>query len=93
MASRDELLTALIVAAYDALGIAARAQEAAVARSASYEASPKDSAKTGPPSPPGSPSLQFRRRRRPRQRHQDDQKTNVRPGEPDLLRKRVLLAE
>ena len=51
VASCDELLTALIVAAYDALGIAARAQEAAVARSASYEASPKDSARTGPPSP------------------------------------------
>ena len=32
MASRDELLTRLIVAAYDALGIAAEAQEAAVAR-------------------------------------------------------------
>ena len=32
VASRDELLTRLIVAAYDALGIAAEAQEAAVAR-------------------------------------------------------------
>jgi len=32
IASRDELLTRLIVAAYDALGIAAEAQEAAVAR-------------------------------------------------------------
>jgi AcrR family transcriptional regulator len=32
VASRDELLTMLIVAAYDALGIAAEAQEAAVAR-------------------------------------------------------------
>ena len=32
VASRDELLTRLILAAYDALGIAAEAQEAAVAR-------------------------------------------------------------
>ncbi len=32
VASRDELLTMLIVAAYDSLGIAAEAQEAAVAR-------------------------------------------------------------
>jgi hypothetical protein len=31
VASRDELLTRLIVAAYDALGSAAEAQEAAVA--------------------------------------------------------------
>jgi AcrR family transcriptional regulator len=32
VASRDELLTMLIVAAYDALGVAAEAEEAAVAR-------------------------------------------------------------
>jgi hypothetical protein len=39
------------------------------------------------------PALQLRRRRRPRQPHQDDQTQMYGRAKPDLLRKRVLLGK